>query len=188
MRYASTKKPAWNLVPVFAFTKRFSKWLEDQDVMDHKYLFTNMGYNLKPLDLQGAIGLAQLEKFTEIERRRRMNFMSISNVFTCLVDNVRVASTLSKADPCWFGVPLICDTAETKRSLVAHLEANKIQTRPYFAGNILHHPGYKHLGDASKFPNANKVADTVFFIGCPPHYSEEVIDYISDVVKKWTQK
>ena len=177
-----------NLLACGTCGKRFSKWLEDQDVMDHKYLFTNMGYNLKPLDLQGAIGLAQLEKFTEIERRRRMNFMALSNVFTCSVDNVRVASTLTKADPCWFGVPLICDTAETKRSLVAHLEANKIQTRPYFAGNILHHPGYKHLGDASKFPNANRVADTVFFIGCPPHYTDEVINYISDVVEKWTQK
>ena len=38
---------------------------------------------------------------------------------------------------------------------------------------------------ASKFPNANRVMNTVFFIGCPPHYTEEIIDYISEVFKKW---
>jgi CDP-6-deoxy-D-xylo-4-hexulose-3-dehydrase len=143
-----------------------------------------MGYNLKPLDLQGAIGIAQLEKFTKIEQLRRRNHHRIASIFA-LNDKVRVAYTLPKADPCWFGVPLICNSPETKRSLVEYLEKNLIQTRPYFAGNILNHPGYKHLGDASKFPNANKVMDTVFFIGCPPHYDDNVIDYIAEVVRKW---
>ena len=173
-----------NLLACGTCGKRFSKWIEDQEPMDHKYLFTNMGYNLKPLDLQGAIGIAQLEKFTKIEQLRRRNHHRIASIFA-LNDKVRVAYTLPKADPCWFGVPLICNSPETKRSLVEYLEKNLIQTRPYFAGNILNHPGYKHLGDASKFPNANKVMDTVFFIGCPPHYDDNVIDYIAEVVRKW---
>ena len=176
-----------NLLACGTCGKRFSKWIEDQEPMDHKYLFTNMGYNLKPLDLQGAIGIAQLEKFSKIEELRRSNHQKIASIFATN-KQVHVAYTLPKADPCWFGVPLICNTVEAKSSLVAHLESNKIQTRPYFAGNILHHPGYKHLGDASKFPNANKVAGTVFFIGCPPHYNDNIIDYISEVVGKWTQK
>ena len=171
-----------NLLSCGTCGQRFSKWIEDQEEMDHKYLFTNIGYNLKPLDLQGAIGLAQLEKLSKIESLRRENYKKISEIFS---SKVRVAHTLPKADPCWFGVPLICDSAEKKRSLVNHLESNKIQTRPYFAGNILNHPGYKHLGQADKFPNANKVASTVFFVGCPPHYNDEVIGYIADVVKKW---
>ena len=177
---------AANLLPCGTCGKRFDNWIEGSDeIVDHKYLFTNIGYNLKPLDMQGAIGIAQMEKIEEIEAKRRVNFMSISNAITCFVDRVHVASTHSKADPCWFGVPIICDTVALKTSLVAHLEKHKIQTRPYFAGNILRHPGYRHLGDASKFPNANQVMNTVFFIGCPPHYTEEIIDYISEVFKKW---
>jgi CDP-6-deoxy-D-xylo-4-hexulose-3-dehydrase len=176
---------AANLLSCGTCGKRFDKWLEGSDsIIDHKYLFTNMGYNLKPLDLQGAIGLAQMEKIQEIEVKRRANFYSIASLFD-LNNKVRVAYTLPKSDPCWFGVPLICKNRAVKESLVAHLEANKIQTRPYFAGNILRHPAYKHLGDAEKFPNSNEVFDKVFFIGCPPHYDNNIIDYISEVIKKW---
>lgn len=163
--------------------KRFSKWLEGVDmVVDHKYVFTNMGYNLKPLDLQGAIGLAQLEKFTEIETKRRANKEKIARIFEGHA-HVRNVVTLPKADPSWFGVPLICDTAATKEKLVAHLESNKIQTRSYFAGNILAHPGYKHLDDAAQYPVSNEVLGRVFFLGCPPQYDEKIISYIEEVVK-----
>lgn len=178
---------AANLLACGTCGKRFGKWLDDVDTdVDHKYVFTNMGYNLKPLDLQGSIGLEQLKKFPEIESKRRYHFHCISKFFEEL-EGVRVAYQLLQADPCWFGVPIICDTAEIKTSLVAHLEANKIQTRPYFAGNILLHPGYKHLGDASQFPNANTVLDRVFFIGCAPQYTEEILQYVGEVVKKWKQ-
>jgi CDP-4-dehydro-6-deoxyglucose reductase, E1 len=52
--------------------RRFNKWLDAYDgVVDHKYVFTNMGHNLKPLDLQGAIGLVQLDKFNEIASNRK---------------------------------------------------------------------------------------------------------------------
>ena len=44
---------------------------EYNEIVDHRYVFANMGYNLKPLDLQGAMGVVQLEKFDEIHERRR---------------------------------------------------------------------------------------------------------------------
>jgi CDP-6-deoxy-D-xylo-4-hexulose-3-dehydrase len=175
---------AANLLACGSCGHRFDKWLEGSDtIIDHKYLFTNIGYNLKPLDMQGAIGLAQMEKIYDIECKRRWNFKQIRTLFD--FEDVRVANYYIQADPCWFGVPVICDSAEVKNSLVAHLESNQIQTRPYFAGNILRHPGYKHLGDNTQFPLANEVWDKVFFVGCPPFYTEEIISYIEKVVKSW---
>lgn len=174
-----------NLLSCGTCGKRFDKWLDDVDtVIDHKYVFTNMGYNLKPLDLQGAIGLAQLQKFNEIEYKRRRNYKAIVKFFSSKT-GLRPAKVLDKADPCWFGVPIICSSAKEKADLVAYLEANHIQTRSYFAGNILLHPGYKSLGDYKNFPNANSVLDTVFFLGCPPQYSEEILQYIGEVLSKW---
>ncbi len=176
-----------NMLPCGTCKKRFSKWLENEGVdlvLDHKYVFTNMGYNLKPLDLQGAIGLAQLEKWEEIHSRRLDNFASVAERF-CGYEHWKVAVQHAQARPCWFGVPVICDTPEIRASLVAHLEAHKIQTRPYFAGNILRHSAYKHLAVASDFPNADVALSRVFFIGCPPHYNEAVINYVGEVVCKW---
>ena len=174
-----------NMLACGTCNKRFSKWIDGIDeVVDHKYVFDNMGYNLKPLDLQGAIGLAQMEKIEEIEAKRRVNKAQIESLFEC-IPGVRVATSLQQSDPCWFGCPLICDSREIKDSLVAHLEANKVQTRPYFAGNLLRHEGYKHLGTASDFPNADLVFNTVFFLGCPPHYTSEIVGYIREVLRQW---
>lgn len=165
---------------------RFDKWLEGYDgIIDHKYLFTNMGYNLKPLDLQGAIGREQLKKMDEIDLYRRLNFMKFRDLLVKYVPGIRAANALPSADPSWFGVPIICDTPEIKNKLVNFLEENKIQTRNYFAGNILLHPGYKHLEDASKYPNANLALSHVFFVGCPPHYNAAVFDYIECVLQRW---
>ena len=72
---------------------------------------------------------------------------------------------------------------ELKHSLVAHLEKNKVQTRNYFAGNILLHPGYSNLDDAMKYPEANKVLNEVFFLGCSPVINDDMIDYIGQVVE-----
>jgi CDP-6-deoxy-D-xylo-4-hexulose-3-dehydrase len=174
-----------NLLSCGTCGKRFSKWLDTDDVVDHKYVFSNMGYNLKPLDLQGAIGLAQLEKFDEIEQKRKRNKDLIQEALWGLRHKVRVAMKHPKAKPSWFGVPIICDSAATKESLVKHLESNLVQTRSYFAGNILQHPGYKHLGNAADFPNANDALKLVFFLGCPPHYTTEMIDYIGEVLDSW---
>ena len=175
-----------NLLACGSCGNRFDKWLEGYNgVIDHKYYFTNMGYNLKPLDLQGAIGVEQLKKIDEIDVKRRLHFQRIKSLFYRHISGVRVATQLDKADPSWFGVPLITDTPELKEKLQAFCEANRIQTRNYFAGNILLHPGYKHLDDAKNYPNANKALSNVFFVGCPPHYGDDVWNYYESVLSKW---
>ena len=175
-----------NLLPCGTCGNRFDKWLENYDgVLDHKYVFSEMGYNLKPLDLQGAIGLEQLLKLNEIEANRKNSNKVISKIFLDNIPGLRVPKVLDKADPCWFGTPFICEEEGLKHKLVAYLEANKIQTRNYFAGNILLHPGYSFLDDFKNYPEANKVLDKVFFIGAAPHYTEEVFNYIEDVIKKF---
>ena len=178
---------AANLMSCGTCGKRFDKWLDSYDgIIDHKYVFSEMGYNLKPLDLQGAIGIEQLKKLDEIEANRRTSKETLEKLFTDNIPGLRAPKTLDKADPCWFGTPFICEEEGLKHKLVQYLEDNKIQTRNYFAGNILLHPGYSFLDDSSKYPEANKVLDKVFFIGAAPHYTQEVFDYIEQVVKKFS--
>jgi len=175
-----------NLLPCGTCKKRFSKWIPELDfVIDHKYIFSNIGYNLKPLDLQGAIGIEQLKKINTIHQKRRINKQTIDKFFEDYVDGIRVVKEKPKAETSWFGVPIVCESAEIRAPLVSHLEENRIQTRMYFAGNILLHPGYKELGDASKYPNANKVLEKVFFLGCTPTYSDSMINYIEEVLQNY---
>lgn len=165
--------------------KRFDYWLENYDgIIDHKYIYSNMGYNLKPLDLQGAVGSVQLTKVDEICKKRRVHKERIEQA---LVDHLGITpvSVHKNADPSWFGVPILCREQGQKELLVDHFESNRIQTRNYFGGNILLHPAYKHLGDYKQFPNANKTLDYVFFLGCTPLYNDTVLEYIEEVIRKW---
>lgn len=175
-----------NLLPCGTCGKRFNRWLEDYDgVIDHKYLFTNIGYNLKPLDFQGAIGSVQLTKLAEIDSKRRFHKEFIEQALISHIQTLRPIKMLPNADTSWFGVPVLCSSQDEKELLVSHFEHHKIQTRSYFAGNILLHPAFKHLGNYKDYPNANMALSHVFFLGCTPQYTQPVLDYIEEVIKKW---
>jgi CDP-6-deoxy-D-xylo-4-hexulose-3-dehydrase len=169
-----------NLLECGVCGKRFDNWLKGYDkVVDHKYVFGQIGYNLKPADLQGSIGLVQLEKYEEVHSIRRLNKARIQSIFE-KIPTLRIVDEKPESETSWFGVPIVYE--KNKVGLVKYLESHKIQTRNYFAGNILMHPAYKHLEPASNYPNACKVLDNVFFVGCSPVITDEMIDYIEEVV------
>ena len=174
-----------NLLSCGVCGKRFSKWIEKyDDIVDHKYVYSQMGYNLKPMDFQGAIGSVQMEKQDEIHQLRRKNKLLVQEHFE-KIPGVRSVGELPEAETSWFGVPIICDSKKIKNDLTKHLESNKIQTRNYFAGNILMHPGYSHLDYYKNYPNACKVLDLVFFVGCSPTITKPMIDYIGTITDKF---
>ncbi len=177
-----------NLLSCGVCGKRFSKWIDKYDgIIDHKYVYSQMGYNLKPMDFQGAIGAVQVDKQDEIHRIRRENKELIQKHFE-KIPGVRSVDELPKAETSWFGVPIICDSKDIKNNLTKHLESNKIQTRNYFAGNILMHPGYSHLDYYKNYPNACKVLDLVFFVGCSPTITKPMIDYIGTITDSFTNE
>ena len=167
--------------------KRFSNWIPEFPdlIIDHKYVFNRIGYNLKPLDLQAAIGLEQLKKLDFICEQRINNQHKIKTTFEFYVKGLKFPQTHVKTDWVPFGVPVICQDKEQKQKLVAYLEKNGIQTRNYFAGNLLMHNGYKHLGNYLSYPESNKVLDLVFFVGCAPTISLDNIQHIIKVLSLW---
>ena len=177
---------AANLLACGTCGNRFDRWLDDYNgVVDHKYVFTNVGYNLKPLDLQGAVGQIQIEKFNEIHTNRINNKNAIAKILLKYLNFIKIPTEIEHAETSWFGIPIICDNKQNKTNLVAFLEDNGIQTRNYFAGNILLHPAFKDLDDYKKYPIANMVLDEVFFIGCAPNYTTETLDYIEKTISKY---
>lgn len=173
-----------NLLPNGICNHRFDKWLPEYDgIIDHKYVFDYMGYNLKPLDLQGAIGIVQVDKLDEIIEKRNISHDKIWDIFELKLGYVKTPKVLYPlSEPVWFGTPIICETKDQKTKLVNHLEKNKIQTRNYFAGNVLMHRAYGHLADYKEFPNANMIFEKVFFLGSSPHYDQAVFNYIHNVL------
>ena len=175
-----------NKLPNGVCGQRFDRWLEgyDKDV-DHKYVFGVQGYNLKPADLQGSIGLIQLTKQTEIHCVRRMNKTAMTQIFS-QIPGCRVVEEKEHAETSWFGVPIIYK--DGKHHLVKYLEDHGIQTRNYFAGNILMHPAYRDIEPASNYPRASEVLDNVFFVGTSPVITMPMLDYIDEVVLNYIKE
>jgi CDP-6-deoxy-D-xylo-4-hexulose-3-dehydrase len=172
---------------------RFSNWLPElpTEVFDHKYVYDEIGYNLKPIELQASIGLQQMKKLPEIHRKRKENHLALSKVFSKYEEYFILPKATHLADPSWFAfAATIKDGAPFSRStFVQYLEDAKIQTRPYFAGNIMLQPAYSGLIDKSKvitdYPNARKITTDTFFLGTSPVVSLEQIEYIGKILESF---
>ena len=92
---------------------------------------------------------------------------------------------MEHAETSWFGAPIVCESDSLKRALVKHLEDNRIQTRNYFAGNLLMQPGYAHLDNWHDYPNASDVLGRVFFVGVSPTITVDMLDYVEKVMMKF---
>ena len=173
--------------------KRFDKWLPDLDeIIDHKYVYSEIGYNLKPLELQCAIGVQQLNKLSDFIQARNHNFNKYNNFFKNYERYFILPKWHEESVPSWFAFPIsVKKDAPFKRfDLINYLEEHKIQTRNLFAGNILLHPAYKNIvyRQISNFNNSNFVTTNTFFLGVYPGINDIRMAYILMVLRKFLSK
>ena len=193
--YCNSNKPGC-VMEGTACGMRFNNWFpEQQDIIfDHRYVFDEIGYNLKPLELQACMGLEQIKKLDEMHIKRKNNFKRLHEIFSKYPNLFHLPTYYNKADVSWFGflITLKDNIGFTKNQLVDHLESAKIQTRSYFTGNALFHPAYTDLAKEYKdprneFPNATKSTIDTFFMGVWPGMIEAQLDYIEEVLHKFCQ-
>ena len=114
---------------------------------DHKYVYSHIGYNLKVTDMQAAIGCAQLAKLETFIARRKANFDRLTALLQPYEDRLLLPRATEHADPSWFGFVITVrqDAGFTRNELTRFLEANRIETRNLFSGNLLRHPAYQEI-------------------------------------------
>tara|TARA_R110000824_G_scaffold41627_9_gene123652 strand:- start:3908 stop:5236 length:1329 start_codon:yes stop_codon:yes gene_type:complete len=185
-----------NLLKNGTCKNRFSCWLPTlpEYVFDHKYVYSEIGYNMKPIELQASMGLAQLDKLSKINNIRRRNYKRYMKIFEKYEEYFYLPRATAKADPSWFAFPLtIKDGAPfTRWDICNFLEDRKIQTRQYFGGSLLLQPAYSHLMKSEdvikQFPNAKKATTDTFFLGTSPVLNREKISYVGDAVNQFMEK
>lgn len=153
---------------------------------DHKYIYSQIGYNLKLTDMQAAIGLAQLTKLPLFIRKRKENFHKLLQHLKQYERYLLFTEAENDADPSWFGFMIVVreNAPFTKLELVKYLEEYKIATRSLFAGNLLKHPAYLNRKDiriVGKLTNSDKVMNDGFWIGVYPGITKEMIAYVASV-------
>ena len=159
---------------------------------DHKYVYSHIGYNLKVTDMQAAIGCAQLAKLAGFIARRKANFARLTELLRPYEDRLLLPRAAAHADPSWFGFVITVRPGAgfTRNDLTRFLEANRIETRNLFSGNLLRHPAYQEIpcrvvGDLT---NTDTVMNDTFFIGVYPGLDDAQLDYVGDVFGRFMQE
>ena len=173
-----------------ACKKRFDFKINDKPY-DHRYVYSTIGYNLKPLELQAAMGLEQLLKLDDFIKIRKRNFKLYQKEFLKFKGHLDLPEIYDKADPVFFGLPITIKNQSIKRQeLLKFLNRNKIATRLLFGGHIIHQPAYKDLkfSMAGESTNSDNILENSLWIGLHPGISPEMIEYTCSKFKEFIEK
>ena len=156
---------------------------------DHKYVYSHFGYNLKATDMQAAIGCAQLKKLAGFTEARRKNFAYLSERLKAASEKLILPEACPDSEPSWFGYLITCREGVDKNALVQYLEANGVQTRMLFAGNLTRQPcfdemrrtgmGYRVAGELQQ---TDRIMRDSFWIGVYPGMTEKMLDYMAEKI------
>jgi CDP-6-deoxy-D-xylo-4-hexulose-3-dehydrase len=159
---------------------------------DHKFTYSNIGYNLKATDLQASIGYAQMEKLPNFIDLRKKNWNTINKFITTKQDYFIPHTPTINSDPSWFGYAItVKDNKKFNRdSLIKYLNENRIATRLMFGGNLIKQPAYKdkNYRVVGQIPNADVVMNSTFWIGVYPGLSENMINYVIEKIETFLEE
>src|SRR3990167_2323561 len=160
----------------------------DGKLYDHKYMFNQIGYNLKPIEAQAAMGLEQIKRVPGFTRERAYNFKRFFEHAKRWEKYFILPRSLPLAQPSWFAFPLtIRDGVKFSRmKLALFLEERMIQTRPLFGGNLTHQLAYAKsrvkYRQVGNLANSTRILHNTFFVGIYPALGDQEIDYIAQSI------
>jgi len=196
--------------------KRFDWQLGDlPSGYDHKYIYSHLGYNLKPLDPQAAIGRAQLKKLPGFVKSRIDNWNYLRNALSSLEDvfdfmlpthasswtknGFTFIDGKPKVTPSWFGFMMTLKEAASfsRTELARALDTAKIGNRMFFGGNLLRQPAFVQLHRDSKGKAFRTIGDLTYadiimnrsiFVGVYPGLSSEHLDHIASTINSFVSQ
>ena len=137
---------------------------KSDDPFMESFRFVLPGYNLRPLEMSGAIGQAQLRKVDEIISGRRKNAVTFQNVMK-EVPEIMIQREIGESS--WFGFSIVLPDWCKRAPVLDALREAGIETRPIVAGNFTLNPVIEHLDHSIHGPldAANKIHEQGFFVG-----------------------
>jgi CDP-6-deoxy-D-xylo-4-hexulose-3-dehydrase len=194
--------------------KRFGWQLgELPEGYDHKYIYSHLGYNLKPLDLQAAIGREQIKKLPSFIAARRKNWEHLRRGLAHLEEyfafhlpahatgwtpeGFQWDASGARCEPSWFGFLLLVKEGApfNRTELGKHLDEHRIGNRTLFGGNLVRQPAFTQLArdqpgairTVGNLSGADTIMNRVLFVGVYPGLSEKMLDYIVATIEAFVR-
>ena len=170
--------------------KRFSQQFGNLPFgYDHKYVYSEIGYNLKMTDIQAAIGSAQMDKLDLFGKKRKENFNKHYNIFSKYPQYFSLPKATEGSEPSWFAfIVTVKDSAPfTRDQITNYLNSKFIETRNLFAGNMTKQPAFvgKNWRIADNLDVTDNIMNNTFFLGTYPGLTDEMFAYIEKTVDEF---
>jgi len=173
-----------------SFEKKFKNKYQK---VDNRFMFVNSGYNLRPTDIQAAIGLSQLKRLEIFKKIRKENRIKIIKNLKSNIkwkNQFKFVEINKNIHPSWFGLAILLNPVYRikKKKYLNYLNSVGIENRPILSGNFLNQPSVKLYNLRPKknnFPNAQKIEDLGFFIGLQTEkISKKTLIYLTNHLLK----
>lgn len=168
-------------------------WTADKSLSDSKFLFVSTGYNVRPMEIQAAIGSAQIDSIDSFIEKRR----NIANRVSRALEGSNLAiigqETL-QADfksNSWMLIPLLVvgENAHARKQIILEkLSEYEIETRPVLTGNFLAQPAIqritRHAVNPLNFAEATRITNHAFMVGAHHDLSEEQVKFLCSTLSE----
>lgn len=198
--------------------KRFGWHLgELPEGYDHKYIYSHLGYNLKPLDPQAAIGRVQLRRLPAFVEARKSNWQYLRAGLADLEECLQFAlpthatswigddaspfswdDTGCRTDCSWFGFKITVreEAPFTRTDLARHLDEKKIGNRMLFGGNLVRQPAFVRLREqrpeafrvVGNLAGSDRIMNRTLFIGTYPGLTRAQLDYEIETIRGFVKQ
>ena len=172
-----------------------SSWVSQVSTNDSKFLFVSTGYNVRPMEIQAAIGSLQIDQIENFVERRRHIADQVSSTLKGsnlkVIGSEALATDSLRKTNSWMLIPIkvLGDNAQSrKRAILEELEMLEIETRPVLTGNFLAQPAIqritRHAVDPAHFKVATEITETAFLVGAHHDLSDDQISFLCNSLKK----
>ena len=158
------------------------KYVQKYPEIDPRFIFVNLGYNLRPTEVQAAMGEVQLPKLDGFVKRRQDSAAFFLKNLERYSEFFEFQQPTKNSTHAWFSFPIVLkkNAPFSLKEITAHLQSNKIETRPIIAGNMARHPAmqdYEHriAGDLSE---ADNIMKNGFAFGCHHEVNRAACEYV----------
>tara|TARA_Y100001970_G_C14258181_1_gene877188 strand:- start:746 stop:3037 length:2292 start_codon:yes stop_codon:yes gene_type:complete len=163
------------------------------DNVSKKFCFVDIGYNLRPMEFQGSMGLVQLKNLDKRNIIRIENYKKITNRIKNYKKNnnyIIIPEGTEGCDVQWFCIPLLLSNEfnhNILKEFVNYLDLHKIENRPIITGNFIRQPVMQLIDkniNPLNYPGAEKIHNNGLYIGCPTNeiLSNEKVEWLVETI------
>jgi len=159
---------------------------------DEKYVFKRIGYNVRMTDITASLGIEQLKKLDNLNKRRLEVVKQYTENLSKFSDYLILPKIPNNTFHVFYGYVIIVKENEyfNRLDIVRFLEKNNIETRAFMGGNLALQPAYRdqNIKISGDLKNTNYIMNNAFFIGCHPFIPKEGVEYVINIFENFFKK